>query len=745
VSHECAIRGRSFASGTANPTNSCQKCAADVAISDWTNVDDGTPCGTGGICHTGACAVGCEIGGVFYDPKAVDASEPCKTCQPAKSTAAWSDLEDGTGCGNGQVCNGGVCGTQCDIGDAGIVASGATTHGGCEVCKPGTSTNAWTHAPDGTNCGSGQICSAGACTDGCYVGGTAVAPDAVAKGGCEVCKPSVDTLAWTNAADGTGCGSGEVCSAGTCGAGCFIAGTLYAAAAMDSTGCGTCAPPTSTTAWTPVDDGTTCGAGEVCTAGSCTPGCFIGGKVYSPGATANSGCEVCDPTASTTTWSNADDGTACATGKVCGSGACQSACFIGGSLYASGATTNGGCESCKPSSSTTAWSRTANGTSCGSGNICIAGACGPGCTIGGTAYSASATTNEGCEVCTPASSTTAWTKLADGSGCPLGSGVCSSGGCVKDASCSGGFAGRTDCGVANENCCTSPSVPGGTFYRTYTNTGSGPTGEADPATVSSFRLDKYLVTVGRFRQFAAAVSAGYLPPSGSGKHIHVNGGSGLVNSAPPAPYEPGWDAVDWNPNVEPTDANLQCYPAYQTWTTSVAGNENYPINCVNWWEAYAFCIWDGGFLPTDAEWEYAAAGGGGTNGQREFPWGTADPGTASQYAIYGCYYGGGGGTCTGIANIAPVGLLPAGGGAYGQLDLAGDMYQWTLDVYATPYTSCTDCTHLGTADLTNAAASRIMRGAGYNYDSARLPSVHKGYIGPDARYTWLGFRCARGP
>jgi len=60
------------------------------------------------------------------------------------------------------------------------------------------------------------------------------------------------------------------------------------------------------------------------------------------------------------------------------------------------------------------------------------------------------------------------------------------------------------CGAAGESCCTSPEVTGGTFYRTYTNDGSGPTAEADPATVSSFRLDKYDVTVGRFRQFVSA-------------------------------------------------------------------------------------------------------------------------------------------------------------------------------------------------------------------------------------------------
>jgi hypothetical protein len=206
-------------------------------------------------------------------------------------------------------------------------------------------------------------------------------------------------------------------------------------------------------------------------------------------------------------------------------------------------------------------------------------------------------------------------------------------------------------------------VAEGVHVRTYTNDGTGPTGEAHPATVSTFRLDEYLVAVGRFRQFANAVlppdgGVGWLPSPGSGKHTYLNGGNGL--NAIGGGYEPGWVASDDN-NIAPTNANLASFPSC-TWTNTAGGEEFLPINCVNWYEAYAFCIWDGGFLPSEAEWEYAAAAG---NQQREYPWGSTDPVTANQYAIFGCYYPSGSRSCTGVANLAPVGTAAAGVGFWG--------------------------------------------------------------------------------
>jgi len=201
-------------------------------------------------------------------------------------------------------------------------------------------------------------------------------------------------------------------------------------------------------------------------------------------------------------------------------------------------------------------------------------------------------------------------------------------------------------------------------------------------------------------------------------------------------YEPGWIGSN-DTYIAPTSTNLAC-TRDATWTASVGSNENLPIDCVNWYEAYAFCIWDGGFLPSETEAEYAAAGG---SQQREYPWGSTDPGTANQYAIYGCYYPNGSGCTLTFANIAPVGTATLGVGLWGQLDLAGNIVEWTLDAYGPYLDPCVDC-----ADLYNLSGQQACGGSNFQASASQLLPTASGSFEPVGRgVEGIGFRCARTP
>lgn len=184
-----------------------------------------------------------------------------------------------------------------------------------------------------------------------------------------------------------------------------------------------------------------------------------------------------------------------------------------------------------------------------------------------------------------------------------------------------------------------------------------------------------------------------------------------------------------------------------TWTSTADSQENLPINYANWYEAYAFCIWDGGFLPSETEQEYGAAGG---DQQRDYPWGTTPPGTANQYAIYNCNYPSmadyptANGMCPpqpSVAMIAPVGTPSLGAGRWGQLDLTGDMGTWALDWAAQYVDPCTDGAYL------DATSGRVMRGGDYFRDDigGLVAASQPWSTIPTERAGGIGFRCARTP
>jgi formylglycine-generating enzyme required for sulfatase activity len=243
--------------------------------------------------------------------------------------------------------------------------------------------------------------------------------------------------------------------------------------------------------------------------------------------------------------------------------------------------------------------------------------------------------------------------------------------------------------------------------------------------VSGYRLDTYAVTVGRFRPFVGAYSSGWRPTAGQGANPHNT-------------QDPGWTS-SWNSNL-PSDlvTVLKCSADYQTWTDTPAANENKPIVCASWYEAFAFCIWDGGRLPTDAEYNFAEAGG---TEQRFYPWSNPPSDTTidGSYASYDCMGDGSAvGACS-VSDLMVVGSKPKGNGRWGHADLAGNVLQWARDWNGDYVKPCNDCILLTTTD-----SWRLLRGGSSNYGASYQTASFRFGLFPGYERTGdLGVRCVR--
>jgi formylglycine-generating enzyme required for sulfatase activity len=284
-----------------------------------------------------------------------------------------------------------------------------------------------------------------------------------------------------------------------------------------------------------------------------------------------------------------------------------------------------------------------------------------------------------------------------------------------------------NCGLNdNESCCTSLRSVGGSFNRDNST--------SYPARVADFLLDKYEITVGRFRKFVAAYPASK-PRAGAGAHPLINGS--------------GWNTA-WDSALPADQASLmtrlRCAPSSSaTWTDTAGGGETRPVNCLSWYLAFAFCAWDGGRLPTELEWNYAAAGGGE---QRLYPWGGSPPSLANtDLAIWNCRYSTSDPTCpttayccTGTMNIASVGSAVAGNGRWGHADLAGNLSEWVLDWYEAYPNSCTNC-----ATLAGGSSRSVRGGAFVSNGESFIRTSARSNSDPTNLHSNNGARCARAP
>jgi eukaryotic-like serine/threonine-protein kinase len=175
------------------------------------------------------------------------------------------------------------------------------------------------------------------------------------------------------------------------------------------------------------------------------------------------------------------------------------------------------------------------------------------------------------------------------------------------------------------------------------------------------------------------------------------------------------------------------------------GHARHPINCVDWEMSDKFCHEQGGRLPTEAEWEFAARGPDG----RKYPWGDDDPGANHLNAC--------GKECVawgvkngielqamydvddGFANTAPVGSFPKGASRYGVKDVVGNVWEWTADWYG-DYAKDEAKDPKGPAEGTK----RVIRGGAWNGGFASWVRPTFRYKDAPAKRSYgIGFRCAK--
>ena len=154
---------------------------------------------------------------------------------------------------------------------------------------------------------------------------------------------------------------------------------------------------------------------------------------------------------------------------------------------------------------------------------------------------------------------------------------------------------------------------------------------------------------------------------------------------------------------------------------------------VNWHEAQAWCRWAGRRLPSEAEWEQAAATDrddpAGMRTKRRYPWGDAPP-DAARALLHGA-----------TDRVCDVACAPQGDSAWGCRQMMGNVWEWTTDWFK-PYPGFVRDPYEAYSEPWF-GNHKVLRGGCYATSPALMRNTWRNFYTPDRRDVCAGFRtCA---